>query len=602
MDKSQNKIFDDDPVLIEELKGHVKLINYRDLLIRPLGPELTKIFEKNRNKYASKNFLKGIEYEYGSNNNKIDLKKAFSIYKEFSDKNDFFCLYKMHIIYLLEYEKFCVKLDRNLEKFYLLKCLAYAPNYLCEYDKKIFNRIDLLEEIIGILDIEDPNCEKHSEFLDYLDNNKDEFKLSENEYIFIKQVFKLSIIDDEEYQIENLKELKKLIIQNQENNLYYQVMSKGIYFQYKNLSSEIFLKSEIREFYNKILDNKIYEYYYDYGMDLLRNNNGLYNEDILDIFKQSLNYEFYFSRESYYHALLNTIHNNYNFNIFLTDYNKASNLLNCLLDLIACDYDGVSEFIFLYGLLKEKSKFPQKICHDYLKYVKEIYNFIYFLSHEKMKEFREKTFDDKVPCERIIGLIYFLDIFKRDINKANEFFKKNMEKDNYKNEIFLDAYFLFRGKEILKQKKKITEEEFLNKGKDFCNFFLENGLNVDNSFEYYVFGKLYYDGIGYEKDKSLALHIFNKVKNINIFYNFLEIYCRDEAIKILINENIDNIDKVEIKSKFNEQICCVCYDKKPDSIICPCKHVFCYSCVYYFQNEHKCPICRGKILCIANIK
>ena len=108
------KIFDDDPVLIEELRNYAKTINYRDLLIRPLGPQLTKIFEKNRNYYASKNFLKGIEYEYGAFNTGIDVRKAFQIYKENAEKNDFFCLYKMHIIYLLEYEKFYVQQDRNL--------------------------------------------------------------------------------------------------------------------------------------------------------------------------------------------------------------------------------------------------------------------------------------------------------------------------------------------------------------------------------------------------------------------------------------------------------------------------------------------------------
>ena len=595
------KIFDDDPVLIEELRNYAKTINYRDLLIRPLGPELTKIFEKNRIYYASNNFLKGIEYEYGAFNTRIDVRKAFQIYKENAEKNDFFCLYKMHIIYLLEYEKFYVQQDRNLEKFYLLKCLAYAPNYLCEFDNKIFNRIDLLDEIIGILNIEDPDCEKHIEFLEYLEDNKEIFNLSENELKLIIEVFKLSIIVDEEYQIENLKELKQIELKDDNESIYYEAVSKGIYFQNKNkISEEVFSKSEIRQFYNTVLEKKLYKYYYDYAMELLERNYGIYNEDILEIFKESLNYELYFSRRAYYVCLMNI--NNNNFSDFLTDYNKASQLLNCLLELIACDYVGVSEFILIYGLLKEKSKFPDKISSNYFKYVKEIYNFIYFLSHEKMKEFRENTFNDKVPCERIMGLIYYFNIFKRDLIKANEYFQKNIELENYRNELFLDKYFILRGKEILKQKKKISDEEFKNEGTEFSNFFLENGLNIDNSFQYYVFGKLYYDGIGYEKDKSLALHIFNKVKNINTFNHFIEAYCKNEAIKILSNEHIDNIDKIEVKSKFNDNICCICYERKPDSIICPCKHVFCYTCVYQFENDHKCPICRGKIICIANVK
>ena len=51
-------------------------------------------------------------------------------------------MYKMHVIYLCEYEKFNVTFDRTLEKIYILKCLAYLPNYVYDWNIKLFDCID----------------------------------------------------------------------------------------------------------------------------------------------------------------------------------------------------------------------------------------------------------------------------------------------------------------------------------------------------------------------------------------------------------------------------------------------------------------------------
>ena len=64
-------------------------------------------------------------------------------------------MYKMHIIYLCEYKKFNVTFSRVLEKIYLLKCLAYLPNYVYDWDIKLFETIDILLEVAKILDLED---------------------------------------------------------------------------------------------------------------------------------------------------------------------------------------------------------------------------------------------------------------------------------------------------------------------------------------------------------------------------------------------------------------------------------------------------------------
>ena len=81
------------------------------------------------------------------------------MYKKYADLNDYFCMYKMHVIYLCEYEKFNVKFSRVYEKLYLLKCFAYLPNYVFDWYLKLFDTIDVIYELAAVLDIEDSSLE-----------------------------------------------------------------------------------------------------------------------------------------------------------------------------------------------------------------------------------------------------------------------------------------------------------------------------------------------------------------------------------------------------------------------------------------------------------
>ena len=77
--------------------------------------------------------MEASSYEYGFFGRKINLQKAFFLYKKYADLNDYFCMYKMHVIYLCDYQKFNVNFNRVLEKIYLLKCFAYVPNYVYDW-------------------------------------------------------------------------------------------------------------------------------------------------------------------------------------------------------------------------------------------------------------------------------------------------------------------------------------------------------------------------------------------------------------------------------------------------------------------------------------
>ena len=119
METNLENLFSSDKNLIEKLQGFAKILDYKELFFEHLGPELKKVFDKKKNNHIISNFLEALQYEYGLFGNKINLSKAFSLYKFYAYKNGYYCMYKMHTIYLCEYKKFNVSFNRILEKLYI---------------------------------------------------------------------------------------------------------------------------------------------------------------------------------------------------------------------------------------------------------------------------------------------------------------------------------------------------------------------------------------------------------------------------------------------------------------------------------------------------
>ena len=135
-----DNIFSTDEKIVKILKENAATPDYNKLFFGHLGPELGKLFDNKKDKVIYKNFLEAATYEYGFFNTKIDLKKAFDLYKKYANLNDYFCMYKMHVIYLCEYEKFNVNFNRVLEQFYILKCFAYLPMYVFLWKLNLFKK------------------------------------------------------------------------------------------------------------------------------------------------------------------------------------------------------------------------------------------------------------------------------------------------------------------------------------------------------------------------------------------------------------------------------------------------------------------------------
>ena len=592
MEQSLEELFPRDNDLELKLIDLASLPNYKELLFAHLGPELNKIFEKKKNMISIKNFLDAAQYEYGFFNQKIDLQKAFSLYKKYADSNDYFCMYKMHIIYLCEDSKFGLKRNRILEKLYLLKCFAYLPNYIMNYEDKLFHKIDVTYECASVLDTEDETTEKHKNFLDLLYYKRDEYNLTENDIILMRSVLTcyFHTEEDEDYLLSFCK-LKSIQPLNDCDYAYFEAMNKCIFFkEYLNIDNSL-SNEEIEKFYKEIVDKKIYQYYSDYGNYLLDKLDSI-TPKIINLFKDSMDNGNDYSRFRYYQCLLSF----YDFNEYLNDYNKTEIVLNSLVDEVACECLSITQFILFVGILIKQSKFQDKIISNYLKYVKEINDYISYLLKPENYNFMKKNFKHDIDLVwRIKGFIYyfgFKGIENQSMEKAIEHFEKSTslsERNFLKKE---NEYFIYRAKQILNKNQKISDEEIQEAKQKLGKVCFENKFNTKNNlFDCFILGKIYWEGIGVERDEAIALLIFRKTITKKLCNGIL-----DAKIKSQLKDFLKTHDH-EIILKYKEKVCTICYDKQPNSVICPCKHTFCSTCIVKIEENGNCPICRGEILC-----
>ena len=579
-------LFPTDKELEQKLKGYATTPNYKEIFFGHLGSEFIKIFEEKKDNTILKNFLEASQYEYGFFNKKIDLEKAFSLYKKYADQNDYFCMYKMHTIYLCEYAKFNVPFDRVLEKLYILKCFAYLPNFVFDWYLKLYEKIDVMYELAQILDIEDRTLSKHKNFIDLLYDQKEKYNLAENDIYLMKGVLTCYFQRDvEDTFLVSFCELNSVIPKCDNDYAYYEAKNKCIYFKryLKNENKNIISDDEIEKFYNDIENKKLYQYYSDYGNYLLEKSSKIISKKIIDIFKISADNGYLFSKFRYYQCLLNY----YTFPEILNDFNIAANLLNYLIEEIVFENILKGQFILLIGILMEESKYQEKLSLNYFKYIKDINDYI----SSMLKSYSlDKNNEDYEYLWGIKGYIYyfgFKGIEEKNIEKSIEMFNESSKISKKGHLQKRNAYFVYKAKEI----NNCPDEELACFKKKVVDIFLGK-LNIKNEiFDCYILGNLYWDGIYKKKDESLTLLIFKSAENM---------FCKtiiDNKIKYQIKEFLKTHNH-KINLNYKEEICCICYDKKINKILIPCKHYFCSFCINKLGENSNCPMCRSDILCI----
>ena len=584
MDSLDNLFSSNDEIVIK-LKDYAKQLDYREIFFDHLGPELKKIFVNKKEKVIYKNFLEASQYEYGFFNNEIDLQKAFSLYKKHADSNDFLCMYKMHIIYLCEYEKFNVPLSRVLEKLYLLKCFAYLPNYVYEMDLRLFGKIDVIVEIAKGLDLEDASLEKHKKFFDLLYKEKEKYDLTENDINLMKGCLICYFLKEDEEQLDQIKFsiLNSIKLTNDNDYSYYQAKNKCVYFRtYLNLQN-IISEEFIEDFYNEVENKKLYEFYSDYGNYLLLNKiNSI--PKIIEVLTKSFEKGDLFGGYRLYIGFINI----YDFDEIMSEYDKASNLLDMLLIQIVFEKLLLGQFIILIGYLIKYSNFSEKIITKYIEYVREIDNYVTNILNKEKKE------EDILPLMAnyiFKGDIYyfgFKDIEQQNLPKALEYFNK-ASNISINNPYYYQRcqYFEYNTKKLMNSLKMVSDDELKKEKIDLIELYKKN-LNIQGEmFLCYIIGKDFLEGITVKKDEFITGLIFRSaVKNI-VYQSIIDCKIKSELKKFLKNHQIENI--------YNDEICCICYEKKVDKIFIPCKHNFCSSCSIELQKNNECPVCRSKI-------
>ena len=580
-------IFSSESEIVEKLKGFAQKPDYKKIFFEHLGPELTKIFMDKKDKIFFKNFFEASQYEYGFFGNEIDLPRAFSLYKKYADLNDVFCMYKMHVIYLCENEKFNVPFSRVLEKIYIIKCLAYVPNYIYDWDIKLFETIDVVYEMAQILDLEDGNLTKHQKFFDLLFEQKEKYNLSENAINLMKGVFFCYFHDESEFHMISFCTMNSLIPNDELDLAYYYAKNKCVFFNtYLKLENAI-SDSEIKKFYKDVETKKLYELYGDYGNYLLDQKTKA-NPEITKIFISAAKKGYLFNSFRAYQCLIDY----YDFDEIMEDYNKAENILDYLLEEIVFENIANKPFILLIGFLIKYSKFPEKIISKYLVYIKEINDHV---NSSLIKKEKEKLVEEDEYLFVLKGYIYlfgFEGIEKQNLFKAVEYLDigSNVTEKMYikKNNEFIK----YRAKKLMHNLNLITTNDLIQAKKDIIKYYSSNLKLKFEINDCYVIGEDYYEGITKKKDEMNTFLIYKSALN-NIFCKSVsECRTKNEIKKFLKNH------EYKTENKLKDEICCICYDKKISKTFIPCKHCFCSVCAIKLEKESKCPICRSEILCV----
>ncbi len=116
----------------------------------------------------------------------------------------------------------------------------------------------------------------------------------------------------------------------------------------------------------------------------------------------------------------------YDFDEIMQDYNKASTILDYLLEEVVFEKLLLGQFILLIGFLIKYSKFPDKIISKYLIYVKEINDFISSTLIKKEKE-NEIVQEEEYYLYNLKGYIYFFGfkgLEEQNLLKAIEYLDK----------------------------------------------------------------------------------------------------------------------------------------------------------------------------------
>ena len=468
-------------------------VDFKELFMESLSPEFLKLFQENINLFYSRSFYEGIGYEYGLFGKSKNPSKAYKIYKDAADfKYDYLCMYRMHRIFIKDYEDFGVKKNADLHRLYLYKCLAYLPYLILDWTYLLLKTINVKFEVSWMTeDFDNGNFKKFDEFMKFLDINKKHFNITGNDIKLMKCVFQgLFRSDLIEKDITIINELLQF---EKGDNAYYEAQLKycNFYFKYSKEGLD-------REKINNIFDNLIKEGYYkaccDYGGFLIDQKR---YDDAKVIFKKGLDNSQQFCFCEYTYLCLRET----NFNQILKDFELASHILKSLCLIICFDKLRQSSFYYMLYYLAKHSSFKKNILNDFSKYALELFKSTEKLLGNVDVESLGKIFDifgEKYVIENLglFGILCYYDIpdiIKSDKERALIYFKYAYQFAKKNDEDFLkriNYLYIYKCRKFLFKNNKITLRK-LNKTKEKLLRLYEESYVLENSVEVYNYYKLY---------------------------------------------------------------------------------------------------------------
>jgi len=411
----------------------IERINFKDLFLESLTPEFLKVFKSNINLFYSQPFVEGISYEYGLFGKSIDPNKALKIYKDAADyKYDYLCMYRMHRIYLVDYNYFKIKKSGDLHRLYLYKCFAYLPYLIINKTYYLLNKIDVSSEIFMLLQkFENSKYEIFDKFMDFLEINQKQFKVTSSDIKLMKNVLKIYFSDD--FYRQNINKLNVLLDFDMTDYTNFEAKLKYCNF-YLDYSGNNCDKQKIENIFDNLIKSGYYKVACDYGRFLKEENR--YDEAKI-IFKKGSDDSQQFCFNEYFYLLLSTT----DLNQLLKDYNLITYLLKNHCILICLDKLGQGSFYYMIYYLIKHTSFKQQIKNDFGKYAKEIFENVEKYFKLENSEFMNNIFSEELiyGFTTLFGeLNYFgiKDIINSDKEKSLFYCKKAYLLSKKKGEYF----------------------------------------------------------------------------------------------------------------------------------------------------------------------
>ena len=600
IDKEEKTIFPINPEFDAKIDKDPE--NWNDILLSWLTPKLKQKLFSIIDKFEYKNFITGVQYEYGVDGVEKDLNKAYEIYKQNADTStDTLSMYKMYMIHFKEYAKFGIQRDRNLEKFYLFKCFAFSNGSIINHDFALGNKVDLLTEVAQHLALEDPNLSKFVELINHLENNN-KYKIPTTDLQLIKSVLCFKF-PNKDLSFNSILLFSKLNLSKNTEAIY----KMGVLFMdiYINQASVCFSLCE---------KNKYYRAYADYGLFLFNKANN--PQKGFEIFKEGYKHGCQQCAFLYFDAYMNE-----NYSNILKENPQSEKdiieLLNILIEDIICgNIFSIFEFLFFRKICIKHFGLKKVIEKNFNEYAYEICDMVKNLVSNTT--LIKRAFHSSFGLSEILldyGCILFMGIdehIKRNREESLQYFYSSYKNSNTKSFKRFCYSYIVRIREMLYKENKLSKEKYIKTCKKVYQFFnssIDEG-KIDEfsaSFFYYL-ARLEEKGIGTKPNIVKAYTYYSKASKKKIIFlgsgSIIAHYRRVKSANKLLNKDInhaiDIINNISIEND-NEgygndgSICCICYENKRDTIIVPCLHIICETCLKKLPDREVCPICRGKI-------